>query len=642
MKKINLKLLTMQNFKGSENSTYNFGDKKTNILGANATGKTTIADAFAFLLFDKDSAGASKFQARPLDSNGNQIDNVEISVAVSMDIDGKEIALKKGQKKKWVKRRGSQTQELQGNVNEYEINGYPKSEKEYKDYISSLIDESVFKLVTNPQAFPSLPWKEQREMLMKLSTGMSDFEISQDKQEFSELLSELEIATTDDIGKKYQKALSMWKDKQKELPARIDELSKQIGQIDVAELELQKNSLNEQISEKEKLVSDSDKQYEEHQKKYDNILQLKFKQSDMERSESEKLLAKRNEIHKKIGIANNDLGLSVSTIEKCDSDIKKNKAFISSNTELMKKLQEQYKAERNERFNESTTICPTCNRKLDEDKISELMEGFESKKKKRLEDIATEGNELKKSIETMTAEIKELEQRIEKSKVDEAKYLEEKKTLETELSNFPDKVDLSSNEEYATLCKTIAEMEQEMALVANVSERRERLTSEIHNLRTELSEVEKRIASADTSKIEERIEELQKEQREVSQKVADQEKLLFLLEDFIRYKMNLISQNINDKFRVVTWKLFENQVNGGMKETCECMVNGVPYKDLNNGHKIIAGLDIIRTISELYGVSAPIFTDNAESINDFNIPEMDAQMILLKVSDDKELRMEVL
>ena len=146
--------------------------------------------------------------------------------------------------------------------------------------------------------------------------------------------------------------------------------------------------------------------------------------------------------------------------------------------------------------------------------------------------------------------------------------------------------------------------------------------------------------AAKNVEIDERIAQLQAEQKEIGQKVADQEQMLYLLEEFIRFKLNKVSESINSHFKTVNFKLFEMQLNGGMKDCCECTVNGVPYSTLNSGHRIVAGLDIIRSLSELYGVSVPIFVDNAESLNEFNVPDMDAQLILLSVSEDKQLKVE--
>lgn len=186
----------------------------------------------------------------------------------------------------------------------------------------------------------------------------------------------------------------------------------------------------------------------------------------------------------------------------------------------------------------------------------------------------------------------------------------------------------------------LSKMEEALKRMDSGADARSQAKIHLAGMRETLAGVEQQIVKADNSAVEERIEQLKAEQREVSQKVADQENMIDLLEEFIREKMKKISENINGKFNTVSWKLFDMQINGGMKECCECTVNGVPYSTLNSGHRIIAGLDIIQSLSELYGTTAPIFIDNAESVNKTNIPAMNAQMILLEVSEDKQLRME--
>ena len=205
---IKIKEIYIQNFKGCKERKIEFGDVTT-ISGANATGKTTVFDAFTWLLFGKDSLGSTKFDVRPLDENGKMIDNIEISVEATLSVNGEEYVLKKVQKQNWVKKRGTNTIEFQGNVNEFEINGYPKSEKDFKSFISEIIDEKVFNLVTNPMAFTSLPWKEQREMLMKFVGDFTDVQIAEEfGEKFSKLIPELNLASTDEILKKYNKIKS--------------------------------------------------------------------------------------------------------------------------------------------------------------------------------------------------------------------------------------------------------------------------------------------------------------------------------------------------------------------------------------------------------------------------------------------------
>lgn len=665
--RIVIKTLRLENFKGIKEKAINFAGR-TEIKGANATGKTTIIDGFMWLLFDKDSTGASKFQIRPLDSDGNQIDNVEIMVEGTLDIDGKEVVLKKVQKQNWVKERGTQERKFKGNVNEFEINGYPKSEKDYKEYISDIVEEELFKLLTNPSAFTSLPWKKQREVLMKLVDEISDIEIAQSDEKFLPLISELELASTDDIQQKYNKAMKEWKKKQVELPARIDEVSKQLVNIDTAELELQANCLREQIDDTEKRYEDADSAVKEYDKVSAEIIRVKGEMRAIFEKANSSLLEARKAIQGRIDEATGGFEKSRGQIKLSEMRIEQLKKSVEQNEAEKVRLQELWKAEKAKSYpeykeipalDEDALTCPTCGQNLPEElrnqKIADYeerkaksrldydkgREQFENAQKKRMEDIVDKGNAVVESIKKDKAEIEQLETKAKQAKEDSIQFNKDEATTMEELSKLPETADLSENQEYEALQTELSNLEESQRNMDTGSDYRSQLKIKLSGLREELSAVEKKIASADNTAIEERIEQLKEEQREVGQKVADQEKMIYLLEQFIRTKMDKISESINEKFKTVSWKLFDMQINGGMKETCECTVKGVPYSSLNNGHKIIAGLDIVSSLSALYGVSAPIFIDNAEALNDFNIPTMDCQMVLLKVSDDKELKVEV-
>ncbi len=665
--RIALKKLVLQNFKGCKDQTVNFSGQ-TKISGANASGKSTIADSWTWLLFNKDSTGSERFQVRPLDADGKQVDNVEIMVEGTLDVDGKEVVLKKVQKQIWRKKRGTDVTELQGNENLFEINGYPKSEKDYKEYISDLVSEELFKLITSPQAFVSLPWKKQRDILMRLVNNVSDVEIAQSDTQFTVLIPELEQASTDDIQKKYAKALNTWKKKQVEIPARIDELSKQLVDIDVAEFELQRNCLREQIAETEHQQEDSEATIKEHDKYSNEILRLKGEMRAIYDKANHSLDEERRAVQNRKDEAQRGFENSRQKIRMCELDISRCKETLERQEKEKKRLQDEWRAERAKTFpeyealpalTEDDLICPTCGQTLPEEWKQEKItkreqdeedhqkayeadrQTFEANKKDALSLITRKGNAAVAAIKDKQEELKHLEADLEQAKADSMRFNKEESEAMEALSKLPMHADLSNNQEYKSLQLQISKMEETLRSMSTGADYRSQLRIKLAGLREELSVVEKKIASADNTAIEERIAELKEEQREVAQKVADQEKMMFLLESFIRAKMNRISESINAKFNTVSWKLFANQINGGMKETCECMVNGVPYSSLNNGHKIIAGLDIISSLSELYGVTAPVFIDNAEALNDFNIPEMDCQMILLKVSDDKELKVEV-
>ena len=634
-----LKSLALENFKGVKKQTYNFSDK-TKIFGRNASGKTTIFDGFMFLLFNKDSNGNEKFSVRPLDKDGKQIDNVEIKVVATLDIDGKEVELSKVQKQNWVVKRGTQDRVLQGNVNSYEIDGYPKAEKEFKQYISELVSEDIFKMITSPAYFPSLAWKDQRAIIMRFVEDVSDVDLARQNGEFSELIDELEKApSTDDIQKKYQKALTEWKKKQTEIPVRIDELSAQKTDIDVAELELHRNALKEQIADNKAKQEDASKQYEEYQKLADEVAKLKMQLSDMQRAANEENDKKRSDIQDKIKGWSFEISDCAHAIDSRKKHIEKCKSDIENLERELKECRDKWKAANERVFDENSLVCSYCGQEYPAEKKDALRAEFESHKAQELETITKRGNDTSKDIKELKTDSAESEKEIafwDKKLKDCEKNKEGYVKL---LSELPQSVDISDSAEYKSLSQQISDKESAMQEFKEDTARQQ-LKAELETLNEQLTEVERQIAKAEQNvKIDDRIAELQTEQREVAQKVADQEKMLYLLEQFIRYKMDRVSDSINEKFDGVSFKLFEVQINGGIKETCECTVYGVPYQSLNSGHKIVAGLKIIKALQSLYGVYAPIFIDNAESVNDCNVPDMDCQMIFLSV-DDGDLRIE--
>ena len=676
-----LKSLYLENFKGVRSLDVNFSDK-TKIKGQNAAGKTTIFDAFTWLLFNKNSAGEEKFNVRPLDKDGKRVDNVEIKVVAVLDVDGKEVELSKVQKQNWVKKRGTDTATLQGNVNSFEIDGYPKSEADFKAYVSGLAQsEDMFKMLTNPQYFSSLKWKEQRDILMKLVAEVSDVELAKemfDENAYAEsLIEELEKApSTDDIRAKFSKALSEWKKKQAEIPVRIDEAEKSKVDVDVAEQELAKADLTRKIAEIDGKIANSGSAIGDLRSRE---MQLQFDMSGIMQTMNMELSAKRREfdgavfevdrktddLHKKIQSAERQIADNEKAIS--DADAERKNLGVKYNAEKAKAFDETpYQFDESKWvFDDSTTVCSLCGQKLPDDKIEQIKADFEARKEKAKEDsfrkfadakrnfieqtnsnmenIKSKGFEQKRIIEDLTKKNAELQQSIESLEKQEQETLAQKEELSKQLSQLPEEADYSQNEEYV---KLKAEHDEVLAKIEKLESEGadsvvDELKAEKSNLQAQFNEVNAIIAKASMNvEIDERITQLQAEQKEIGQKVADQEQMLYLLEEFIRFKLDKISDSINSHFKTVNFKLFEMQLNGGMKDCCECTVNGVPYSTLNSGHRIVAGLDIIRSLSELYGASCPIFVDNAESLNEFNVPDMDAQLILLTVSEDKQLKVE--
>lgn len=682
---IKLKSIRIQNFKGCKDRFIEFGEM-TRISGANATGKTTVFDAFTWLVFGKDSLGNAKFDIRPLDKDGNMIDNLEISVEAKISANDEEYVLKKVQKQKWVKKRGANTTEFQGNVNEFEINGYPKSEKEFKEFISGMIDEKIFNLVTNPVAFTSLPWKEQRGILMRFVGESSDVEIAEAHGEkFSKLIPELKIASTDDILKKYTKTKNALNKEMIEIPARIDEVSKQLEKVNVSELEIEKLAKEVALKKVEDELAGGTEKTEEINAKREQVMNLKFDLSDISNKETEILMEKRrgavseyNEVEEKLMSLKKQADSFAFDIESAVRQ--KERAETDKN-----KFADEWRREKASAFpemkpfpdylplpelTEDDLTCPTCGQSLPkevrEKRISDYeerkknnedgyqkakedyeeryladKEKFEKNRENNLKSITEKGQKAADDIREYQKIINDKQQELEAVNAEIAKCEETLKEKKEVIDSIPAVADMSKNEEYQKISDQIISLENEIEEMSKETVGKTELEAKKAVLRDEISDIEWKIKSADNSKIKERIADLEEEKSAVGQKIAEQEQMIDLTEEFIRTKMNRISSIIDGKFNVVSFNLFENQINGGLKECCECTVNGVPYSSLNEGHQLVAGFDIINSISNLYGVKTVVFLDKAERINDFNIPKIDTQLVTLKVTDDRELRVEV-
>lgn len=643
---LKIKSIELENFKGVKHAKYDFGGNDVTVSGANATGKTTIFDAFWWTLFNKDSLGNEKFSIRPLDENGQPIHNVEIKVAVLLDVNGREMELCKTQKEKWVKRRGSDTTELQGNENIYTIDGYPKTERDYKLAIADLVSEDAFKMLTSPTYFTSLKWKEQRDILMRFVSEVNDYDLASEQEKFFPLIKEFEvdalgkIPSAEDVSSKFRKYLTEWKKKQAEIPVRIDEVEKSRVVIDVAELELGKKAVQELLKSNQAKQENITQQCQEYQSLSNGILELNFKLGDLERNANAGLIEQRRKLHGFVEDASIELSQLVSRHESAKRNLSILESRIARNKEEIAKQRKKWTEETKRVFDDSSLVCPYCNQEYPQGKKDELKAEFERQKANQLQLITEEGNETKRQIDSDVAEMERFLKQIEKliAEIDElSKKIDEAKK---QLDELPLVIDVSQTDEYVEIKKQIAEKEIEMQKFNSADAIRRQLIEDERELNRQLLDFERRIASAQKNvEIDERIAQLQAEQREVGQKVADQEKMLYLLEEFIRYKMDKVSEDINGKFELANFILFKNLINGGLVETCECEYNGVPYSSLNSAAKIQCGLDIIRSLQKLYDTYCPVFVDNRESCTD--IPTMDCQVISMYVNPEyKELKIE--
>ena len=638
--------LRLKNFKGIKELDIVFGGKDANIYGRNATGKTTIFDAFKWLFFDKDSNDRKDFNIKTLDENNNPIHYLEHEVEATLIVDGQDINFKKMLKEKWVKKRGQEQQGFSGHETSYWIDEVPIKKKYYEEKINSIIPENLFKLITDPLFFNNqMSWKERRELLIHISgSTITDEQILSSNSEFSILKDNLEGRTIEDYSKVLYAKIKELNNEREKIPVRIDELTKTLiteHNIDYEELEKQKSVLNDELKTIETEMMDIQARAKENIKKADQLgivknelNNLKFRlEVEHNNKYSQDMMNLQNE---KV-LVENKLRNNREEYENC---IQKIEQDTSRKTVLYQKWDEVNKLTLE--FDPDTFICPTCKRVLEaeqiEEKKKEMELNFDNHKKMEKDAINTEGqtinvrvqeNTIKK--EQLQTEIKQLEERLNK-------ICTELENAEKQKSGIED-FDVTSLPEYQEKLKEVEKLQEFVNQMVTDD------TTEIQNKKSNIIEninnIDKQLNERNVQeKTKARIEELEKQEEEIAQKVQELESQQFQIEEFTKTKVELLENAINSNFEIVNFRLFKTQINGGLEECCDTLVNGVPYSDVNNAHKIIAGLDIIKTLTKFHNRTAPIFIDNRESIND--LCPIDTQVIGLVVTDDATLRMEVM
>lgn len=640
-----LKRMHIENFKGCKDRQIDFG-RKTNIKGVNGSGKTTVADAVMWVLFGKDSTGATNFDIRPKDSLNNDIDFIDIKVELVLDIDGKEIIVVKTQKQNWVKKRGQEEQTFQGNTNLYEINTIPKSEKEFKAYIEELVPEEVFKFASNTNAFMAQKPGDRRKTLFQLVSDMSDADVLATDPMFQPLADQLAQFTSEEILSRDKKALSENKKKLQEVPSRIDEVNRSIVEQDYSEAESKLAELRDQLASVEDDKSDAPA-YEQVNKLRGEIAKLKGELEDIEREANAENKQKRRDIQSKIIDVDQQISKSARATENIKRAIEKLETTIPSSEKYLAKLGEDYTSLKAEEISADANVCPTCQREYDSEKKDDIEADFQKRKDERLMKINLTGKDVSNSLKADKEELEKCKERLFENELQLKELNRSKADLQNELETIPGAVDLSKNNAYqaaqSSLTNAEGNLETAYNAIKDVNAKKQAIADRKRDIQSEIDAVNRILAGKQAIiNAKSRVEELKEEQRRLSQAIATTEKEIYLLEEFNKAKVNLLSDKINAHFKIVKWKLFERQINGGYNPICEPLVNGQSYSSaLNSGHKILAELDIIQALQKIYEVSVPVFLDNAERINDFNVPEMDCQLITLSVTEDTVLITEV-
>lgn len=599
--RVKLLSLKLQNFKGIKDLKINFIDL-TNIYGDNAAGKTTIFDAYSWLLWDKDSLNRKDFAIKPYDKNGEEIHNLESTVEGDFLFDDAEINLRKVYKEIWTKKRGSTQAEFTGHTTDYYINSVPVKKKEYTDRIASVVTEDNFNLLSNPLYFNQILDKnKRREVILGLIDEVQPEDIIAKNKALKEL--NLKDYTVDELKKIAKDAAKKINKDIESIPARIDELSKsKIGDIDFDALEFRKSTITPAIRNIDEKLADVSKMTEGMTEITDKIAALQKEKADIAESYQNKCF--------EINIVNKNILLvreqDKAAIEEAVEDIKRIEKEVEAHRE---KWQEVHKEQYQGDFK-----CPTCGQDLLPDQIEKTMSNFNKKKSEKLTGIEEEAKKLKETLQ--------------KSK-DLIDQLARKEYKEEELPKEPERLKEIDSE--------IEEAKKKLEAFS-VCDRKDLLEKK-ESLNADLDEINKELSlQGQNEKIDERIKELEGREKELAKAFEEQQKIIYLCEEYTKTYVDLVSDKINEIFKTVKFKLFETQINGGIAEACEVTFEGVPYSDLNSAAKINAGLDVINTLSNKLDIKVPIFIDNAESVNE--LIKTDAQLVRLIVSKDKELKID--
>ncbi|MFC1924279.1 AAA family ATPase [Chloroflexota bacterium] len=615
-----LNRLEIRNFKGITSFVLDAKGKDLNIYGANQTGKTTIADAFAWLLFDKDSLERKAFGIKPVGKSG-----VDSTVDAEVEIDGNMHQLIKTYKEVWTKPRGKAKAEFTGHTTDYWIDGVPADKKaDYDGFIKGLVSEDSFKLLTNPRYFNEvMEWKKRRELLMSMC-GVSgeDMKATDDK---------LKIIKAD--RQKLNKAIA-------EIPTRIDEAQRALpedpGAFNYPAFEKAKDKLKA-LQEKRASISTSG-QVADIQRQITEVdtelLQVKNQQSEKIQADINRGKAESLEIEDHIHEIESDIS---QRRRQCSALAEEEKGLNEKREKLLKEWHEI----NNIVFDESKASCPTCGRVFDSDKVKDIKHTFNANKSDSLEKINKDGKavrsrleEIKQQDTALTTEINALNKRLEELK-EKANFhkasIESLEGLKRGVEGLP---------EY----KAIAEKKE--ALTASLQQAKQGINTD--DLDNEIAEITKQIAGQETIQATikqreagiKRIEELKAEEKRLTEQFEQVDKDLFETEGKLRETVTGLEDQINSQFEHVSFKLFNELINGGIEDCCIAKSkDGVEYTDMSNSQRIRAGLDIIKAFSRYYGIECPVFVDNSEACD--HLIDMPNQLISLIVSGkDKKLRIE--
>ena len=654
--RIEFKQITIKNFKGVLGERkITFNPTLTQIMGANHAGKTTIVDAVQWVLFDKNSIGQTVFGIDPKDENGEIIHHLDNTVVLELTADGTDYKLEKVRSETWTKPRKKSEAEMTGHTTKYFVNENKYTQKDFKTFVDDLCKESLFKAITTPSYFPSLPAEDQRNLLTKMVGKTTDEELAGDNEDFKGLLQELSGTDLQKFREQLRYRIRELKEEIEQIPSRINENTEELKALEaskpdfdftrkrIKEIETGIENIDNELADLSRTV---DTEFNERTKERTEINKLKNRMQAIVQSYQDKNTTEERKHKKAIDDAKYEIEVTERAIRNAKAAVEDGQAQLNKIAIASEDFKKRWVILDQTAFSwdNNQEICPTCHQRLpqdDIDRMKEEMEGnFNDNKSKQFDALEEEAARIKKRKSDAEATIKNAQDKLEKL---EQQCKEQEETLQKAQESKPTLTYHTDDEEYQQLqmdvnARTAAlearteeetsdtKVKQEATLKQRKAEQN-RLRDE---LRDELAK-EQRITDKQN-----RIKELENRQQTLNQQLTELEKKDYTAEQFTIAKIENLEKKVNELFTNVKFQMFEPFITtGGIKPTCECTMHGTPYRDLSTSEKINAGIDIINAMCAFNDTYAPLLIDNAESITDI-LPTR-SQQILLIVSRDKEL-----
>lgn len=619
---------------------------RTEISGVNETGKSTIKRAIQYIFGCRDENGREINGIRPHDKDGNDIDG-DITAEVNVEIDGTDKVLKKVCRQNFNKKG-----EFTGNVTDYYVNDIPKKAADFEAFLEeSVCGKDKFSLCINAMTLLLKGGTDQRAILADMFGQHSNDDICDMYPEFSPLKSVLHDGTVDELKKRCNTQLygtrgrngsKGLQDQLDDIPTRIDEVSKRREDIDLAELELQKNALLEKLNDNIEQQNDNQKSMKEYDKLSDGIIELKGQLSTLQQKANEKLDADRREKRTTLNQIQNEHQKELLKADTIREEITELEKRIAQYEQKRQDLKKSWDLNKSLKFDENSLVCSYCGQEYPEEKKEQLRTEFDTHKAHELELITKEGSSCADHIKEDQAELEHKRKELKKTE-DEVERLEKEVSIaDNALNSIPASVDISNTEEYKAFQSQIAEKEASMNKFTDMNLLRFQLKCDEEQIRKDISVVDKSLASVSINEsVDKRIAELEQERRDIAQKITDVQAQLDLLKSFSRKKNELLESDVNEYLEFCHVKMFRPLVNGDTEECCDFIYKGEPYsRNMNHGAKILTEIDICRAFQKKCGVELPIMTDDTESLDPWKIPDVDSQLIMFRRSDDASLKVE--